>query len=60
MMLRFSLDEPQGALLIEQAVKSVLEAGLRTGDIFSVGCTRVNTQEMGDAVAKALSALVNP
>ena len=58
MMLRFSLQEPQAALLIEEAVTSVLQAGLRTGDIFSEGCTRVNTQEMGDAVAKALSGLV--
>jgi 3-isopropylmalate dehydrogenase len=59
MMLRFSLAEPQAAELIERAVKSVLEAGLRTGDIFSTGCTRVNTQEMGDAVVKALKALVH-
>ncbi len=58
MMLKFSLQEPQAALLIEEAVSSVLQAGLRTGDIYSEGCTRVNTQEMGDAVAKALSGLV--
>jgi 3-isopropylmalate dehydrogenase len=58
MMLRFSLQEPQAALLIEEAVTAVLQAGLRTGDIFSEGCTRVNTQEMGDAVAKALSDLL--
>ena len=54
MMLRFSLKRPAAADRIEAAVKSVLTKGLRTADIFSPGTTRVNTQEMGAAVVKAL------
>ncbi len=54
MMLRFSLKQPAAADRIEVAVKSVLAQGLRTADIFSAGTTRVNTQEMGAAVVKAL------
>jgi 3-isopropylmalate dehydrogenase len=54
MMLRFSLKQPAAADRIEAAVKSVLTQGLRTADIFSPGTRRVNTQEMGAAVVKAL------
>jgi 3-isopropylmalate dehydrogenase len=54
MMLRFSLKQPAAADRIEAAVQSVLTQGLRTADIFSPGTTRVNTQEMGAAVVKAL------
>jgi 3-isopropylmalate dehydrogenase len=54
MMLRFSLKQPAAADRIEAAVKSVLTEGLRTADIFSAGTRRVNTQEMGAAVVKAL------
>ena len=54
MMLRFSLSQPQAALRIEDAVKKVLALGLRTGDIYSEGKTKVNTMQMGDAVVKAL------
>jgi 3-isopropylmalate dehydrogenase len=55
MMLRFSLDQAAAADRIESAVKSVLAAGLRTGDIWSEGTTRVGTREMGDAVVAAIS-----
>lgn len=54
MMLRFSLKQPAAADRIEAAVQSVLTQGLRTADIFSPGTTKVNTQEMGAAVVKAL------
>ena len=55
MMLRFSLNQPQAADRIESAVKAVLSAGLRTGDIWSEGTTRVGTREMGDAVLAAIT-----
>ncbi|MCT6962794.1 isocitrate/isopropylmalate family dehydrogenase, partial [Salmonella enterica subsp. enterica serovar Typhimurium] len=42
---------------IEKAVSLVLDQGLRTGDIWSKGCTKVGTQEMGDAVVAALRNL---
>ena len=54
MMLRFSLNQEAAAQRIEAAVQQVLEQGLRTADIFSAGCTRVSTSEMGAAVVKAL------
>jgi 3-isopropylmalate dehydrogenase len=55
MMLRFSLDQPEAADRIESAVKTVLAAGLRTGDIWSEGMRRVGTREMGDAVVAAIT-----
>ena len=55
MMLRYSLDEPEMAERIEQAVDEVLDSGLRTPDIWSDGCREVGTAEIGDAVAAALS-----
>ncbi len=55
MMLRFSLNQPEAADRIESAVKSVLAAGLRTGDIWSEGTRRVGTREMGDAVVAAIT-----
>ena len=58
MMLRFSLQEAKAADLIESAVKVVLREGLRTADIYAEGTTKVNTQQMGDAVAKALKGLI--
>ena len=54
MMLRFSLNQEAAAARIEGAVKTVLQQGLRTADIFSAGTTRVSTSDMGNAVVKAL------
>jgi len=54
MMLRFSLNQEEAAQRIEAAVQKVLAQGLRTGDIYSEGTTKVSTREMGDAVLKAL------
>ncbi|HFD92552.1 MAG TPA: 3-isopropylmalate dehydrogenase [Gammaproteobacteria bacterium] len=54
MMLRYSLDAPQCADRIEQAVTQVLDEGLRTADIHTEGTRRVGTAEMGDAVVAAL------
>jgi 3-isopropylmalate dehydrogenase len=55
MMLRFSLGKAEQADRIENAVKAVLAQGLRTGDIYEEGTTRVGTAQMGDAVVKALA-----
>ena len=54
MMLRYSLNETKAADAIEVAVSNVLDAGLRTADIFSDGMTKVTTSEMGEAVVAAL------
>ena len=54
MMLRFSLNQEAAAVQIENAVKKVLQQGLRTPDIYSQGCTKVTTAQMGEAVVRAL------
>ncbi|MFN7695749.1 MAG: 3-isopropylmalate dehydrogenase [Burkholderiales bacterium] len=56
MMLRYTLNQASAADRIEAAVQAVLSDGLRTGDIWSEGCTRVGTREMGEAVVAALMA----
>lgn len=55
MMLRYSLSLPEIADVIEAAVGQVLDAGLRTADIYTEGKTRVSTSDMGDAVVAVLS-----
>jgi len=54
MMLRYSFSMEAQAARIETAVKKVLAAGYRTGDIYEPGTRRVGTREMGDAVIAAL------
>lgn len=54
MMLRYSFDMAAEADCIEAAVSAVLEAGYRTGDIFSPGCTQVGCREMGRLVTEHL------
>ena len=51
MLLRHSLGLETEAAAIEAAVEKVLDAGYRTGDIWSEGCTRVGCTQMGDLVA---------
>ena len=55
MMLRYSFDLEDHALRIEQAVREVLRKGYRTADILEPGTRRVGTEEMGEAVAEAIS-----
>ncbi len=54
MMLRYSLDQPDLARRVEDAVGTVLDQGLRTPDIHTPETRRVTTVEMGDAVLAAL------
>ncbi len=56
MMLRYSFGKAEAAAAIERAVGTVLDAGLRTGDIMTAGCQLVNTATMGDALCEALLA----
>ena len=51
MMLRYSVDMDKEADAIEAAVQQVLTDGYRTGDIYSEGCKKVGTMEMGDLIA---------
>jgi 3-isopropylmalate dehydrogenase len=54
MMLRHSLDQPEAARQIEEAVGRVLGAGLRTADIAGPGGERVGCREMGTVVRREL------
>lgn len=50
MALRYSFDMIDLANSLEAAISSVLDEGLRTGDIMQEGCKKVSTAEMGDAI----------
>ncbi len=54
MMLRYTLNQAALAERIERAVSNALSQGLRTGDIYTEGTTRVGTGQMGDAVVAAM------
>ncbi|MEM7556888.1 MAG: 3-isopropylmalate dehydrogenase [Cyanobacteria bacterium P01_A01_bin.84] len=57
MMLRYGLNQPEAAILIEGVVSKILQKGLRTGDIMSPGMTLLGCSGMGktllDNLAKA-------
>ncbi len=55
MLMRYSLERGDVADAIEAAVERVLDQGLRTADIYTEGTRKVGTEEMGSAVADALS-----
>jgi len=59
MMLRYDLDRPDEAQLLEDAVEVILDQGLRTADIKQDGdgCELVGCVEMGEAVAKQVEIL---
>lgn len=62
MMLKYDLDRPDEALLLEQAVEVVLDQGLRTPDIKQDDddCKLVGCEEMGKAVAEAVATIDSP
>jgi len=57
MMLRYSFDLLKEADLVDQAVKNVLNAGVRTADIVEEGAQKVSTSGMGDAILAELDRL---
>jgi 3-isopropylmalate dehydrogenase len=54
MALRYSFGMSGRADVLEKAISTVLDQGLRTADIHTEGKTRVGTREMGDAILAAL------
>ena len=54
MMLRYALNQPEAADLIENSVLEVLEQGYRTGDIMSPGMQLVGCRAMGAALIQIL------
>ena len=57
MLLRYSFGLSKEAESIEEAVKSVLKEGYRTGDIFSEGNTLIGCKEMGDRIAQEIERI---
>lgn len=59
MMLKYDLDRPEEAQLLEDAVEACLDQGLRTADIKQDGddCELVGCVEMGKAVAAQVEKL---
>jgi 3-isopropylmalate dehydrogenase len=58
MALRYSFDLGKEADAVEKAIATVLDKGLRTGDIMQPGKTKVGTREMGTAIHDELVKLV--
>jgi 3-isopropylmalate dehydrogenase len=56
MCLRYSFNMIAESERLEKAIASVLDSGVRTGDIMSEGCTQITTSEMGKAIREAYSA----
>lgn len=54
MMLRYSFGMAKEADCIEQAVSTVLDDGIRTGDIMQEGCIKVSCSGMGDAIVERI------
>jgi 3-isopropylmalate dehydrogenase len=54
MLLRYSLGQNSAADAIEAAVRTAIDRGFRTGDIWSEGTNRIGTAAMGDAILDAL------
>ncbi|WPH03521.1 Hypothetical protein R9X50_00640100 [Acrodontium crateriforme] len=54
MMLKYSLQQPELAKKVDEAVRNVIEKGIRTADIGG----SAKTAEVGDAVAKELESLL--
>ncbi len=54
MMMRYSLDMPECADAIENAVNKVLDDGYRTADIMSEGMKKVSCSEMGDLICERI------
>ena len=54
MMLRYSFDMDKEADCIEQAVNAVLDAGYRTADCMSEGCTQLSCSAMGEKIREQI------
>ena len=57
MLLRYSFNMEDDADIIDQAVRNVLDKGLRTSDIMEPGKSKVSTESMGKAITNELDKL---
>ena len=58
MMFRYSFGYEFEANIIDNAIKNVLNNGVRTADIAKVGEERVSTSQMGDEIIKEISKIL--
>lgn len=56
MCLRYSFNMVTESERLEKAIADVLATGVRTGDIMSEGCTKITTEQMGEAIRNAYAA----
>ena len=54
MLLRYSLNEENAAVCIEEAVEKVLKDGYRTADLYRDGFKKVTTEEMAARIAERI------
>lgn len=54
MLLRYSLNEEEAAVAIEEAVEKTLQDGYRTADLYREGFTKVTTEEMAAKIAERI------
>lgn len=54
MLLRYSLNLPSEAKLVEEAVRKTIDSGVKTVDIGG----KASTSQVGDAIAKELTGLL--
>jgi 3-isopropylmalate dehydrogenase len=59
LLLRYTMDLPQEAELVEKAVAEVLKEGYRTQDIYQEGEKLVGTEEMGNKTVQKLQTLLH-
>ena len=59
MMLRYSFDDADNAILIEEGVKNTLARGVRTGDIMEDGRKLVSCSEIGEVLREELDKLAS-
>jgi 3-isopropylmalate dehydrogenase len=52
LLLRYSLKLPEAAVVVEQAVASILAAGCRTADLARSGEPTLGTREVGDEISR--------
>ena len=57
MMLKYSFDMNEDAILIEKAIQNVLSHGLRTADIASSNESWVTTSEMTAAIVAGVKSI---
>jgi 3-isopropylmalate dehydrogenase len=55
LLLRYSYNEEKPAVAIEQSIAKTLAQGYRTNDIYSRGCTKLNTTEITEKIIANLA-----